>query len=78
LPAAVAQAAISTLGGAVVAAQQLPGDTGAALLGVARNAFVRGLVLCQVISGIGTLVLAVFAWATFRSVGTPARSETRE
>jgi DHA2 family multidrug resistance protein-like MFS transporter len=74
VPADVAQAAISTLGGAVVAAQQLPGDTGAALLGIARNAFVRGLVLCQVISGIGTLVLAVFAWATFRRVGTHPRS----
>jgi DHA2 family multidrug resistance protein-like MFS transporter len=73
LPADVARAAISTLGGAVVAAQQLPGDTGAALLGVARNAFVRGLVLCQVISGIGTLGLAVFAWATFRRVGTSAQ-----
>ena len=69
LPTSVTQAAMSTLGGAVVAAQQLPGDTGAALVGAARDAFVRGLVLCQVISGIGTLALAVFAWATFRRAG---------
>ncbi len=69
LPTSVTQAAMSTLGGAVVAAQQLPGDTGAALVDAARDAFVRGLVLCQVISGIGTLALAVFAWATFRRAG---------
>ncbi|HEV8380496.1 MAG TPA: MFS transporter [Gemmatimonadales bacterium] len=68
LPTSVTQAAIATLGGAVVAAQQVPGDTGAALLDIARDAFVRGLVLCQVISGIGTLALAVFAWRTFRRV----------
>jgi len=66
LPADVTHAALATLGGAVVAAQQLPGETGTALLGAARDAFVRGLVLCQMISGIGTLVLAIFAWATFR------------
>src|SRR5437667_2381808 len=69
LPTSVTQAAMSTLGGAVVAARQLPGDTGAALVGAARDAFVLGLVLCQVISGIGTLALAVFAWATFRRAG---------
>src|SRR5207248_3053187 len=67
LPADVTHAALATLGGAVVAAQQLPGETGTALLGAARDAFVRGLVLCQMISGIGTLLLAIFAWATFRS-----------
>ena len=66
LPADVTHAALATLGGAVVAAQQLPGETGTALLGAARDAFVRGLVLCQMISGIGTLLLAIFAWATFR------------
>jgi len=66
LPADVTHAALATLGGAVVAAQQLPGETGTALLGAARDAFVRGLVLCQMISGAGSLALAVFAWATFR------------
>ena len=66
LPADVAHAALATLGGAVVAARQLPGETGTALLGAARDAFVRGLVLCQMISGAGSLALAVFAWVTFR------------
>jgi len=72
LPPDVTHAAMATLGGAVVAARQLPGDAGAALLGGARDAFVRGLVLCQVISGIGTLMLATFAWATFRRVARSA------
>ena len=72
LPPDVTHAAMATLGGAVVAARQLPGDAGAALLGGARDAFVRGLVLCQVISGIGTLMLAIFAWATFRRVARSA------
>jgi hypothetical protein len=47
-------------------AQQLPNETSTALPGAARDGFVRGLVLCQVISGIGTLVLTIFAWGTFR------------
>jgi DHA2 family multidrug resistance protein-like MFS transporter len=62
----VVQSAMSTLGGAVVAAQHLPGAAAATLLGVAREAFVRGLVVSQVISGVGTLALAVFASVTFR------------
>src|ERR1043166_9485969 len=69
LPADVTHAALATLGGAVVAAQRIPGDAGAALLGAARDASVRGLVLCQMISGVGTLALGVFAWRTFRRVG---------
>ena len=73
LPPVVGHAAMATLGGAVVAAQQLPAETGALLLAAARDAFLRGLVLCQVISGIGTLALAVFARATFRRVGVSPR-----
>ena len=62
----VVQTVMSTLGGAVVVAQHLPGAAAATLLGVAREAFVRGLVVSQVISGVGTLALAVFASVTFR------------
>ena len=69
----VSQAAMATLGGAVVAAQQLPADVGAALLGGARAAFLRGLVVSEVISGAGALALAVFAWVTFRRVGVSAQ-----
>ncbi len=73
LPADVIHGAMATLGGAGLAAQQLSAETGAALLGAARAAFLRGLVVCEVISGIGTLALAVFAWATFRRVGVSPR-----
>jgi DHA2 family multidrug resistance protein-like MFS transporter len=69
LPADVTQAAMATLGGAVVAAQQLSGEVGTALVGAAREAFLRGLVVSEVISGVGVLALAVFAWQTFRRVG---------
>ena len=73
LPVDVSQAAMATLGGAVVAAQQLPGEVGAALVGGAREAFLRGLVLSEVISGVGALALALFAWVTFRRVGVSAQ-----
>jgi DHA2 family multidrug resistance protein-like MFS transporter len=66
LPPDVGQTVLSTLGGAVVAARELPAETGATLVGVARAAFLRGLVVCETISGLGSLALALFAWATFR------------
>jgi len=72
LPADVTHAAMATLGGAVVAAEQLPAEVGTVLVGAAREAFLRGLVVSEVISGVGTLVLAVFAWVTFRRVGVAA------
>jgi DHA2 family multidrug resistance protein-like MFS transporter len=61
-------AAISTLGGAVAIAGDLPGGASAALLHAAREAFLGGLTLCAVISGLGTLGLAIFAGAMFRRV----------
>jgi DHA2 family multidrug resistance protein-like MFS transporter len=73
LPADVTQAALSTLGGAVVAAQDLSTAVGSALVGAARAAFLHGLVVSEVISGVGTLALAVFAWVTFRREGVAER-----
>ena len=73
LPADVTHAAMATLGGAVVAAQQLPNEVGTALVGAAREAFLRGLVISEAISGVGALALAVFAWATFRREGVSAQ-----
>ena len=72
LPPDVTHAAMATLGGAVVAAEQLPAEVGTVLVGAAREAFLRGLVVSEVISGVGTLVLAVFARVTFRRVGVAA------
>ena len=64
-----ASAALSTLGGAVAVSPQLPADVAAALVHSARGAFLRGMVLCAAISGIGTLALAIFAAVTFRHRG---------
>jgi DHA2 family multidrug resistance protein-like MFS transporter len=69
LSADATQSALSTLGGAVYAAQQLSREIGAALLGSAREAFQRGLVVSEVISGVGALALAAFAYVTFRREG---------
>jgi DHA2 family multidrug resistance protein-like MFS transporter len=66
-------AAMSTLGGAVAIAGQLTGDAGATLIEAARAAFLRGLVVCAVISGVGALALAIFAAVTFRGVGLAPR-----
>src|SRR5262245_28364093 len=59
------QAAMATLGGAVTTAQQLSAPVGASLTAAARKAFVEGLVICEVISGVLTLTLAMFAARTF-------------
>ena len=61
---------LSTLGGAVAMASKLPMQLGAALVDAARDAFLGGLVLCAVISGVGYLALAVYAAWTFRSAST--------
>jgi len=66
----VGTAAMSTLGGAVAVAGQLPAEVGSAMVDAARAAFLRGLVLCAGISGAGALALAVFASITFRGIGT--------
>jgi DHA2 family multidrug resistance protein-like MFS transporter len=68
LPANVTSAAMSTLGGAVAVSSQLPPATASVLVGAAREAFLRGLVLSAAISGAGSLLLAIFAAATFRRV----------
>jgi DHA2 family multidrug resistance protein-like MFS transporter len=68
LPSTAVDAAMATLGGAVATAQELPKEVGSALVHAARDAFLRGLVICAVISGVGSLFLAVFAARTFRSV----------
>ena len=61
IPAGVAESARDTLGGAVVAAAELPGELGAALLDAARQAFTQGLVTTSAISAVLTLGLAALA-----------------
>jgi DHA2 family multidrug resistance protein-like MFS transporter len=65
----VTRVALSTLGGAVAVSQQLPAQLGASILDAARDAFLRGLVLCAAISGLGSLGFAVFAARSFRRAG---------
>jgi DHA2 family multidrug resistance protein-like MFS transporter len=64
-------AVMATLGGAVGTAGRLPPEVGKALVEAAREAFLRGLVVSEVISGVGSLALAAFAWATFRRASVP-------
>jgi DHA2 family multidrug resistance protein-like MFS transporter len=70
-------AALATLGGAVVVAQQQPGEAATALVDAARAAFLRGLVLCELIGGVGSLALAIFAAAMFRPGGAPPTAAPR-
>jgi len=62
----LARTAMSTLGGAVAVSNRLPAQTATALVDAARDAFLRGLVLCAVISGFGSIAMAAFAAWTFR------------
>jgi MFS transporter, DHA2 family, multidrug resistance protein len=61
IPPGAAEAARDTLGGAVVAAGELPGALGAALLDAARQAFTHGLVTTSAVSAALTLGLAALA-----------------
>lgn len=62
----VTRIALATLGGAVAVSHQLPAQLAAVLVGAAREAFLRGFVLCAVISGVGSLAFAIYAARTFR------------
>ncbi len=76
IPPQAADAARDTLGGAVGVAQQLPGEMGAALLNVARTAFVQGLHVAAGISCIVAIAAAVIAVMVFRGVsGAPQHAE---
>jgi len=59
VPPELAEAAKSTLAGALVAARRLPVELGAELSNAAQTAFVRGLRLCAGISTAGALALAI-------------------
>ena len=67
LPTELATPALATLGGALATARQLPPEMSAALTVAAREAFLRGLQVCAVISGVGTIALALFAARVFPS-----------
>jgi DHA2 family multidrug resistance protein-like MFS transporter len=74
VPAEAATAARDTLGGAVSAAGQLPGELGVDLIDAARMAFTDGLRLTAAISAVLSLGGAVLALVLLRTV--PPRSES--
>jgi len=76
VPAAAADAARDTLGGALAIAQTLPDAVGAALAAVARTAFIDALHFVAAVATVGAVVTAVAAAIALRRV--PARSEPVE
>lgn len=72
---AAAETAQDTLGGAVVAAAQLPGELGAALLSTARQAFILGLQLTSLIGMVVMVGLAILSLALLRNVAIDASPE---
>jgi DHA2 family multidrug resistance protein-like MFS transporter len=82
VPAEAAAAARETLGGAVVAAGQLPDDTAAALLAAARAGFVEALQVGAVASAVASVGLAALTVVMLRNVPvgepTPGRPDAAD
>jgi DHA2 family multidrug resistance protein-like MFS transporter len=72
----VIAAARSTLGGAVAAAEKLPAQQGAELLGAAREAFARALQMTAGISAVLALATAIMAVGALRHVRAGRVAET--
>ena len=76
VPADAAAIARDTLGGAVAVAGQLPGQVGAAVLDVARDAFVQGMQVAATISAIIAIAVAVLAVTILRNVRAGSGGES--
>ena len=70
VPAPLADAVRSTLGAAVEAVSNLPTAMQPVVLEAARDAFLRGLQACALLSVVGMALLAPFAWITLRRGST--------
>src|SRR5690606_24734158 len=77
IPPALGETVQGTLGGAVVAAGQLPGQLGAALLVSVHEAFVLGLQVNALIGAVVMLGLVVLAAALLRNVDMDGGTEQR-
>ena len=75
IPADATAAARDTLGAAVSAAGQLPGDAGATLLAVARQSFVDGMHVAAAIGAVLAVALAGIVLATLRDVQPSGEAE---
>jgi DHA2 family multidrug resistance protein-like MFS transporter len=67
VPPVAAEAARDTLGGAVAVAAELPGELGAAVLGVAQEAFVAGMHFTSAIATVIAFGLALLAVVALRN-----------
>jgi MFS transporter, DHA2 family, multidrug resistance protein len=74
-PPQAAEAARDTLGGAVAAAGELPGQLGAALLDAARHAFTQGLELAAAVSAALAVAVAVLTAVLLRGVRPSAQPQ---
>jgi DHA2 family multidrug resistance protein-like MFS transporter len=77
VPREAAAAARDTLGGAVAAAGQLPGQPGQALLLAARQAFTQGLHLAFTVSAAAAIGVAILAAILLRRLRPSSEAEAR-
>ncbi len=77
VPPGAAEAARDTLGGAVVAAGQLPDQLGQALLDAARQAFIQGLHLAFAVSAAAAVAVAVLAAVVLRRLRPSSESQAQ-
>jgi DHA2 family multidrug resistance protein-like MFS transporter len=75
VPADATVVARDTLGGAVAVAGQLPEQLGAAVLDVARDAFVHGMQVATTISAVIAVGIAILAVVMLRNVGSGEERE---
>jgi MFS transporter, DHA2 family, multidrug resistance protein len=75
VPAAAADAARDTLGGALAIAQTLPDAVGSALVAVARLAFIDALHFVAAVAAVGAVATAIAAAAALRKVDARAEPE---
>jgi DHA2 family multidrug resistance protein-like MFS transporter len=75
VPADATIVARDTLGGAVAVAGQLPEQLGAAVLDVARDAFVHGMQVATTISAVIAVGVAILAVVMLRNVGSGEERE---
>jgi MFS transporter, DHA2 family, multidrug resistance protein len=75
VPPQAAEAARSTLGGAMAVAQQLPDHLGAALLGPAHQAFMQSMQRVTLVCAVVAIATAILVVILLRGVRTGAQSE---
>jgi MFS transporter, DHA2 family, multidrug resistance protein len=73
-----AEAAQSTLGGAVSVAETLPGPLGSELLSAAHNAFTQSLEIVAVVSAVLALITAAAVTVVLRNVEVGGREAEAE